>query len=65
MLHIEWWHHPAYGYMSQLSAADFAWEHLRRDEEYRQDCQTLALASRQSAHQLESFAQRWGLLFPE
>lgn len=65
MLHIEWWHHSAYGYIWQLAAAGFAWEYLRRNDEYRHDCLTLTLASRQDAKQLESFADRWGLLFPK
>ncbi|MBB2974266.1 DUF6499 domain-containing protein [Mesorhizobium sp. RMAD-H1] len=65
MLHIEWWHHSAYGYMWQLAAPRFAWEYLRRNGEYRDDCQALALAHRQSVKQLESFADRWGLLFPK
>ncbi|RWR04179.1 transcriptional regulator domain-containing protein [Paenirhodobacter populi] len=65
MLDIERWHHSAYGYMWQLAASGFAWEYLRRNDEYRHDCQTLALARRQDANQLESFVRRWGLLFPK
>lgn len=34
MLHIEWWHDAAYGYMWQLAASGFAWEYLRRNEEF-------------------------------
>lgn len=45
MLDIEWWHHSAYGYIWPLAAPGFAWEYLRRNEEYRQDCQRLALAA--------------------
>jgi len=65
MWHIEWWPHAACGYMWQLAASGFAWEYLRRNDEYRHDCQTLALNRRQDAEQLESFAHRWGLLFPK
>ncbi|WP_206612793.1 transcriptional regulator domain-containing protein [Paenirhodobacter populi] len=65
MLDIEWWHHSAYGYMWQLAASGFAWEYLRRHDEYRQDCRTLAQPPRQDTAQLESFALRWGLLFPK
>lgn len=65
MLHIEWWHHTSYRNIEKLVAADFAWEYLRRNHEYRHDCQTLALTDRQGARQLESFAHRWGLLFPK
>ncbi len=63
MLHIEWWHDAVYGHMLQLAASGFAWEHLRRNDDYRQDCRTLELAGRQDAERLESFAHRWGLLF--
>lgn len=65
MLHIEWWQHAAYGHIWQLAASGFAWEYLRRNDEYRQDCQTLALTRRQDAKQLESFMHHWGLLFPK
>lgn len=65
MLHIEWWQHSAYGYMWQLAASGFAWEYLRRHGEYRHDCRTLAQPHKQDAAQLESFALRWGLHFPE
>lgn len=65
MLDIEWWHHAAYGYTWQLAAPGFTWEYLRRNDEYRHDCRTLALTGRQDANQLESFAHRWGLLFPK
>lgn len=65
MLDIEWWHQAAYGHMWQLAASGFAWEYLRRNGEYRHDCQRLALARRQETNQLESFAHRWGLLFPK
>lgn len=64
MLHIEWWHDAAYGYMWQLAASGFAWEYLRRNDEYRSNCQMLGLSSR-DAKQLESLAHRWGLLFPK
>lgn len=65
MLDIEWWHHSAYGCIWQLAASGFAWEYLRRNNEYRRDCKTLTLVGRQSAKQLESFVDRWGLLFPK
>ena len=65
MLHIEWWDHAAYGYTWQLAASGFAWEYLRRNGEYRHDCQALALVRRRDAKKLKSFAHRWGLLFPK
>ncbi|WP_425375917.1 transcriptional regulator domain-containing protein [Rhizobium jaguaris] len=33
MLHIEWWHHAAYGCIWQLAAFGFAWEYLRRNDD--------------------------------
>jgi hypothetical protein len=65
MLPIEWWHQAAYDCIWQLAASGFAWEYLRRNDEYRHGCQTLTLARRQDVKQLESFAHRWGLLFPK
>lgn len=65
MLHIEWWHDASYGHIWQLAVSGFAWEYLRRNDEYRHDCQMLALARRQDLERLESFAHRWGLLFPK
>lgn len=65
MLDIEWWHDAAYGHIWPLAASGFAWEYLRRNDEYRQDYQTLALARRQDGKQLKSFTHRWGLLFPK
>ena len=66
MLHIEWWHDAVYGHIWQLAASGFAWEYLRRNDEYRHDCRTLALTRRQDAKQLRSFARRWGgVLFPK
>lgn len=57
--------HADYGYIWQLAPSGLAWEYLRRNDEYRQDCQTMALIRRQDAERLESFAHRWGLLFPK
>lgn len=65
MLHIDWGHDATYDYIWQLAASGFAWEYLRRNDEYRHDCQILALTRRQDEKQLESFARRWGLLFPK
>ncbi len=65
MLDIEWWHDAAYGYMWQLAASSFAWEYLRRNDDYRQEFQTIALTGRPSGRDLEAFADCWGLLFPK
>ncbi|AWC24829.1 MULTISPECIES: transcriptional regulator domain-containing protein [Hyphomicrobiales] len=65
MLRIDWRSPAAYGDIRHLPAAGFAWEYLRRNDEYRHDFQTIALTGKPGARQLERFAQRWGLRFPE
>ena len=37
---------------------------LRRNDEYRRDYQTIALAGAAAARNLEEFAHHWGLRFP-
>ncbi|GHC64826.1 transcriptional regulator domain-containing protein [Limoniibacter endophyticus] len=64
MLSIDWRSPAAYGYAKHIPAAGFAWEYLRRNDEYRQDCQTIALTGGTAARELEAFAHRWGLRFP-
>ncbi len=65
MLSIDWRAPAAYKHTKNLPAAGFAWEYLRRNDEYRQDFNTMALTGQSSARQLERFAQRWGLRFPK
>lgn len=65
MLRIDWRSPAAYRHTKHLPAAGFAWEYLRRNDEYRHDFQTIALTGPPDARQLESFAQRWGLRFPK
>ena len=43
MLSIDWRSPVAYRHAKHISAAGFAWEYLRRNDEYRQAFQTLAL----------------------
>jgi len=64
MLSIDWRSPAAYAHTKQIPAAGFAWEYLRRNDEYRQDCQTIALTGGTGARDLEEFAHRWGLRFP-
>ncbi|MGN8119255.1 transcriptional regulator domain-containing protein [Labrys sp. 22185] len=61
MLRIGWRSSVAYRHMDGVSAASFAWQYVRRDEEYRRDFQNL---KHSAASQLEAFSQRWGLRFP-
>ena len=65
MLSIDWRSPAAYGHTKQIPAAGFAWEYLRRNDEYRRDFETVALTERPDAKRLEVFAQRWGVRFPK
>ncbi len=65
MLSIDWRAPAAYRHTKNLPAAGFAWEYLRRNDEYRRDFQTIAQARRPGVRQLERFAQRWGMRFPK
>ena len=64
MLSIDWRSPAAYGHAKHIPAAGFAWEYLRRNDDYRQEFQTIALTGGPSGRDLEAFADRWGLRFP-
>lgn len=64
MLRIDWRSPAAYRHAKHIAAAGFAWEYLRRNDEYRQDFQIIALTGEPSGRDLEAFADRWGLRFP-
>jgi hypothetical protein len=64
MLSIDWRSPAAYGHTNHIPAAGFAWEYLRRNDEYRRNYQTIALTRAAAARDLEEFAHRWGLRFP-
>lgn len=64
MLSIDWRSPTEYSHAKKLAAAGFAWEYLRRDDEYRRDFETIARIKRPGMERLEAFAQRWGLRFP-
>ncbi|MGX1101549.1 transcriptional regulator domain-containing protein [Amorphus sp. MBR-141] len=64
MLSIDWRSPAAYRHTKHIPAAGFAWEYLRRNDDYRQDFQTVALIGRPDKRELEVFAHRWGLRFP-
>lgn len=64
MLSIDWRSPAAYRHTKQIPAAGFAWEYLRRNGDYRQDFQTIALTGRPDTRELKVFARRWGLRFP-
>lgn len=63
MLSIDWRAPAAYEHTKHIPAAGFAWEYLRRNEDYRREYHILAATQRPEAHQLERFSQRWGLRF--
>ena len=63
MLRIDWRSPAAYKHTKHLPAAGFAWEYLRRNDEYRQDFRTAAATGRVGSRQLDAFAQRWGVRF--
>ena len=57
------WRSPeAYVIMQDAEAADFAWEFLRRNAEYRDDHRKLQLGGPLLAVRWK-FRQRWGLSF--
>lgn len=64
MLSINWRATAAYGYAKVIPPADFAWEYLRRHEDYHRDFQTITRVKEAGAAHLEAFSQRWGLRFP-
>jgi hypothetical protein len=59
------WRSPAaYAHAKSISAAGFAWEYLRRDEDYRRDFHRVRRLSRLDSGAPTAFSERWGLLFP-
>nr|WP_292769900.1 DUF6499 domain-containing protein [Mesorhizobium sp.] len=58
------WRAPAtYGHARSIPAAGFAWEYLRRDDDYRRDFHRLKRKSRYDTEARTAFANRWGLRF--
>ena len=58
------WRAPAaYGHAQSIPAAGFAWEYLRRDDEYRRDFHRMKRKSRHDTEALPAFSNRWGLRF--
>lgn len=64
MLSIDWRAPAAYEHTKSIPAAGFAWEYLRRHEDYHRDFQRISRMREPDAAQLETFSQRWGLRFP-
>lgn len=54
-----WRSADAYDYLDELSAADLAWEYLRRNPDYQNDFQTASQGQGSGV-----MSARWGLRFP-
>ncbi|WP_432284703.1 DUF6499 domain-containing protein [Aminobacter sp. BA135] len=65
MLNIDWRSPAAYQYAKGIPAAGFAWEYLRRHDDYRREFQIIAGSSELDPERLEAFGQRWGLRFSD
>ena len=65
MLSIDWRTPAAYRHTRNLPAAGFAWEYLRRNNEYRLEYSALAASKQPAAGHLEAFVERWGVRFPQ
>src|SRR6266576_5660441 len=63
MLDIDWRSAAAYQHAIVIPASGFAWEYLRRDDDYHRDFERVT-RRKPPAATLEAFSQRWGLRFP-
>ena len=64
MFEIDWRSAAAYQHAKVIPAAGFAWDYLRRDDDYQRDFERLNRRKSPAATTLEAFSQRWGLRFP-
>lgn len=64
MLGIDWRSARSYNAARSIPPAGFAWEYLRRHDEYHHDYQTIMRAGKPGMSYLETFSRRWGLRFP-
>lgn len=64
MLSIDWRSPAAYEHAQSIPAAGFAWEYLRRDEDYHRDFERMRRIRKPAARSLTAFSDRWGLRFP-
>ncbi|MBA8841324.1 transcriptional regulator domain-containing protein [Ochrobactrum sp. RH2CCR150] len=63
MQSIDWRTPAAYKHVKDLPAAGFAWEYLRRNEDYRKDVERLTRTGGGAVEELDAFASRWGVRF--
>jgi hypothetical protein len=64
VLDIDWRSAAAYEQAKVIPASGFAWEYLRRDDDYHRDFERVNRRKSSAATTLEAFSQRWGLRFP-
>lgn len=65
MLSIDWRSPAAYKFAKGIPAAGFAWEYLRRHDDYRREFQAITAAREMDPARLEAFVQHWGLRFSD
>ncbi len=65
MLSIDWRSPAAYRFAKSIPAAGFAWEYLRRDDEYRREFQAITTLRKPDPQRFEAFVKRWGLRFSD
>ena len=58
----DWRSSATYEYLNDLDPAEFAWEYLRRNPEYRRDFRTI-VREPTSDDDTEASARLWGLRF--
>lgn len=58
-----WRSSSTYDYTDHLTAPDFGWEWLRRNEDYQRDFDDLRKARSQTPELIEQASARWGLRF--
>lgn len=63
MQSIDWRTPAAYKRIKDLPPAGFAWEYLRRNEDYRRDVERLAQRREPAGEEVDAFASRWGVRF--
>lgn len=68
MLSIDWRSSAAYEHTKTIPAAGFAWDYLRRNDDYHRDFRAVMRArtpgSRRGSARLDAFMRRWGVRFP-
>lgn len=65
MLSIDWQAPGAYSDIKAIPARGFAWEYLRRDENYHADYLAISRMEAPDDGIVAGFSRRWGLRFPQ